>query len=89
MFNRDITKQAIGVIFSTKKKKAQHPELVFNGIPVSREENTKYLGVYLDSGLNFSKHVSGAVIKATKGISFLKYISRKVTCRINCMPDPI
>ena len=33
VFNPDITKQAIEVIFSTKKKKPEHPELVFNGIP--------------------------------------------------------
>ena len=51
VFNPDITKQAIEVIFSAEKKRAQHPELVFNGIPVSREENPKHLVVYLDIGL--------------------------------------
>ena len=42
---------AIEVIFSVKKKKPEHPELIFNVIPVSRENYTKHLGVYLDSGL--------------------------------------
>ena len=44
--------------------------LIFNGIPVSREEHTKLLGGYLDSGLNFSKHIREAVMKATKDIIF-------------------
>ena len=82
VFNPDLTKQAIEVIFSAKKKKPEHPELVFNGIPVSREEHTKHLGVYLDSGLNFSKHIREAVCKATKGISLLKYLSKYVSRKV-------
>ena len=54
VFNPDIIKQAIEVIFSCKKNKPPHPDLVFNVIPVSREPITKHLGVYLDSRLNFS-----------------------------------
>ena len=90
VFNTDITKQTIEVIFSTKKKETRHPELVCNEIPVSREESTKHLDVYLDSGLNFSKHVREAVIKATKGISLLKhlskYVSRKVSYKLYVRP---
>ena len=78
VFNPDITKQAVEVIFSFKKKKPYHPELIFNGVPVSREEHTKHLGVYLDSKLNFSKHIQEAVGKATKGLSIMKYLSRFV-----------
>ena len=55
IFNPDITKQAIEVIFSVKKNKLAHRELFFNDIPVPRRDNTKHLGVYLDSRLNFSK----------------------------------
>ena len=51
VFNPDITKQAIEVLFSVKKKKPVHPELLFNGITVSREDHTEHLGVYLDSKL--------------------------------------
>ena len=61
VFNPDITKQAIEVIFSVKKKKPEHPELLFSGTLVSREDLTKHLGVYLDSGFNFSKHIREAV----------------------------
>ena len=82
VFNPDLTKQAIEVIFSVKKNKPNHPELIFNGIPVSREDHTKHLGVYLDSGLNFSKHIREAVMKATKGISLLKYLSKYVSRKV-------
>ena len=61
VFNPDITKQAIEVIFSCKDKKPDHPELTFNGIPIARKPFTKHLGVYLDSKLNFSKHIKEKV----------------------------
>ena len=38
----------------------------------------KHLGVYLDSGLNFSKHIREVVLKALKGVSMLKYLSKYV-----------
>ena len=82
VFNPDITKQAVEVIFSFKKEKPYHPELIFNGVPVSREEHTKHLGVYLDSKLNFSKHIREAVGKATKGLSIMKYLSRFVSRKV-------
>ena len=82
VFNPDITKQAVEVIFSVKKKKPNHPDLEFNGIPVAREDHTKHLGVHLDSRLNFSKHISEAVRKAAKGLSLLKYLSKYVPRKI-------
>ena len=82
VFNPDITKQAVEVIFSVKKKKPDHPNLTFNGIPVAREDSTKHLGAHLDSRLNFSKHISEAVRKATKGLSLLKYLSKYVPRRV-------
>ena len=77
-----MNKQAIEVIFSVKKKKPEHLNLLFNHIPVSREDHTKHLGVYLDSGLSFSKHVREAVMKATKGVSLLKYLSKYVSRKV-------
>ena len=78
VFNPDITKQAVEVIFSVKRKKPHHPDLNFNGIPVAREDSTKHLGFHLDSRLNFAKHITEAVRKATKGLSLLKYLSKYV-----------
>ena len=75
-FNPDITKQAIEVIFSTKYKKENHPPLFFSGIPVARNDSTKHLGFYLDEKLSFKKHISEAIIKAKRGVSLLKFLSR-------------
>ena len=78
VFNPDITKQAIEVVFSCKNKKPDHPELSFGGIPIARQPFTKHLGVYLDARLNFSKHIKEKVLKAMKGISLLKFLSKYV-----------
>ena len=78
MFNPDITKQAVEIIFSVKNKITVHPELIFNDVPVAREKSTKHFGIHLDTRLNFSKHVREAVLKATKGTSILKMLSKYV-----------
>ena len=78
VFNPDISKQAIEIIFSCKNNKTDHPELTFNGIPIARKPFTKHLGVYLDSRLNFSKHIKEKVAVAMKGISVLKFLSKYV-----------
>ena len=78
VFNPDMSKQAIEVIFSCKKHKPDHLELNFNRIPIAREPFTKHLGVYLDSRLNFSKHIKEQVLKAMKGVSLLKFLSKYV-----------
>ena len=78
-----ITKQAIEVIFSVKKNKLVHQELFFNDIPVARRDNnTKHLGIYLDSRLNFSKHMKEALIKTTKVIGLLKHLSKCVSRKV-------
>ena len=75
VFNPDLTKQAVEVIFSVKTKKPVHFELSFNDIPVARKEFTNHLGLYLDERLSFAKHVRESIIKAKKGTSVLKFIS--------------
>ena len=49
---------------------------------MSRKDHTKHLGVYLDSELSFSKHIREAVMKATKGVSLLKYLSKYVSRKV-------
>ena len=56
VFNPDITKQAVEVIFSVKNKKPNLPE------PDTRENCTKHLGVHLDDLLNFCKHIREAIL---------------------------
>ena len=58
VFNPDITKQAIEVIFSVKTIKPDHPEYIFNEIPVARKDCTKHLGVHLDEKPSFATHNS-------------------------------
>ena len=49
VFNPDLTKQAVEVVFSCKNIICLHPGLTFNGIPIARKPFTKHLGAYLDS----------------------------------------
>ena len=89
VFNPDITKQAVEIIFSVKNKITVHPELIFNDVPVAREESTKHLGIHHDTRLNFSKHVKEAVLKATKGIRIFKMLSKYVDRNIQTLcPSP-
>ena len=82
VFNPDITKQAIEVIFTQKYKKPIHPPLTFNGIPVARAESTKHLGVTLDHHLTFRKHITNAIEKANKGIGLMLYLSKYVNRKV-------
>ena len=86
VFNPDISIQAIEVIFSVKKKKPDHPDLVLTGVPVARHEHTRHLGVYLDSVLNFSKHIRESVLKALKDVRILKYLSKYVNRNVIDLP---
>ena len=78
-FNPDISKQAIEVIFSHKKKKPVHPPLHFNGIPVKRETHTQHLGVILDQRLSFRLHIEEKIKKANKGLGLLRFLSKYIT----------
>ena len=82
VFNPDFTKQAVEVVFSSKKNKDIHPLLNFNGIPVARKSFTKHLGLFLDESLSFHKHIKEKVSKAMNGISILKFLSKFVSKEI-------
>jgi len=82
VFNPNLNKQAIEVVFSVKKDKGIHPDLSLNGIPVEKKDFMKHLGFYLDSRLCFSKHIKEAVLKAKKGLSLLKYLSKYVSRKV-------
>ena len=56
--------------------------MAFNGIPVSRELYTKHLGLFLDTNLNFSKHIHEAITKASRGLSLLKFVSKYVSRKV-------
>ena len=75
-FNPDPTKQATEVLFSCKKCKPFHPQLAFNGAPVKTMNEQKPLGLILDSGLSFTKHLNEKIIKAKKNIGLTKQLSK-------------
>ena len=75
-FNPDPQKQAVELIFSTKRIEIDHPEIRFNNIPVTKVDEHKHLGIILDSKLSFSAHIKAAISKARKGVGLLKYLSK-------------
>ena len=56
-FNPDPSKQATEVLFSCKKVSPSHPQLTFNGTVIKKVNEQKHLGLILDSGLSFKKHL--------------------------------
>ena len=74
-FNPDPTKQATGILFSCKKS-VNHPQLIFNGSAVVQVNEQKHLGLTLEPGLSFEKHISEKIIKAKKNIGILKHLSK-------------
>ena len=75
-FNPDPTKQATEVLFSCKKIRPNHPQLIFNGTVVKKVNEQKHLGLILDSGLSFKKHLDEKIIKAKKNIGIIKHLSK-------------
>ena len=71
-FNPDPIKQATEVLFSCKRSSPNHPLLIFNGTVVTNENDQKHLGLTLDSGLSFEKHLTGKIMKAKKNIGIIK-----------------
>ena len=80
-FNPDPIKQATEVLFSCKKKSVNHPQLNFNGIAVVKVNEQKHLGLTLEPGLSFEKHLSEKIIKAKKNIGILKHLSKFLPLR--------
>ena len=80
LFNPDISKQAVEVIFSNKHKKSVHPPLIFNGIPVKLVDETLHLGMTLDSKLSFDKHLDAKLAKARQGLGIMKQLKKWVSC---------
>ena len=74
-FNPDPQKQAVELTFSRKKIEIDHPNILFNNIPVKEVDEHRHLGIVLDKKLSFSAHIKEAISKTRKGIGMLKYLS--------------
>ena len=63
-------------LFSCKKVGPIHPHLIFNGTVVKKVNEQKHLGLILESGLSFEKHLSEKIMKAKKNVGILKHLSK-------------
>ena len=77
VFNPDITKQAVEIIFSAKKEKLNHPSL-----DLARKSFTKPLGLYL----SFAKYIKEKISEAMNRIALLKFLSKHISKDILNMP---
>ena len=75
-FNPDPAKQATEMIFSCKKIKQNHPQLLFNGDEVAKVDDQKHLGLILDPKLSFQKHLNEKISKAKANIGIIKHLSK-------------
>ena len=75
-FNPDPRKQAIELIFSTKRDNSDHPMLHFNNLRVTKLDKHKLLGLVLDSKLSFLSHINAAISKSRKALGILKFLSK-------------
>ena len=73
-FNPDPSKQATEVLFSCKKVSPSHPQL--NGTVIKKVNEQKHLGLILDSGLSFKKHLNEKIIITKKNIGIIKHLSK-------------
>ena len=76
-FNPDPKKQANEVIFSRKSVShcLSHPPIKFNERDIKKYNHQKYLGVILDSSLNFNTHIDQKIKKCNKLIGLLRRLS--------------
>ena len=65
-FNPDASKQSTEILFSCKKSSPNHPQLIFSGTIVAKVNEQKHLGLLLDSGLSFGKHLNEKIITPNK-----------------------
>ena len=80
-FNAELLKQAQEVIFSRKRNKPHHPDIIFNGSPVKKSSYQKHLVMFLDSKLDFDEHIKGVFDKTSKYIGLI--------CKLrNFLPRP-
>ena len=71
-FYPDPLKQAQEVIFPQKRNKPYRPDIIFNSNPVKNSSYQKYLGMFVDSKLDFDEHIKGVFEKTSKSIGLIR-----------------
>ena len=75
-FNPDPAKHATAILFTCKNSNLNHPQLIFNGTAGVSVSEHKHLGLILEPGLSFEKHLSKKISKAKKNVGILKHLSK-------------
>ena len=70
-FTPDPLKQAQEVVFSRKRNKPHHSDIIFNGNPIKKSSYQKHLGMFLDIPLDFDEHIKGVFEKTSKSIGLV------------------
>ena len=81
-FSPDPSKQAQEVIFCHKTKRPNHPELIFNNIPVNQTSYQKHPGMFLDNKLNFGEYLKYITNKVNKSIGLLRKLQMILSRRL-------
>ena len=55
------------------------PQLIFNGTDAVNVSEHKHLGLILEPGLSFEKHLNDRISKAKKNVGILKHLSKCLT----------
>ena len=58
-----------------KSTAANHGTIYFNNVLVIRENIQKYLGLFLDSKLNFLDYITEKIKETTKGIDVIRKVN--------------
>ena len=69
------TSKSVAVIFAKKTPNINHPNLMLNNEPLKYVPHFKYLGVTLDTHLNFNKHFEDIKQRCTRRINILRCIA--------------
>ena len=83
-FNPDVNKQATEMLFTSKNKGPPHPNLFFNGNLVTKSFEQKHLGLILEPGLSFQKHILEKIKKAKKYLVIIKRLSNFFPVKTLC-----
>ena len=75
-FYPDPLKQAQEVIFPQKRNKPYCPDIIFNSNPVKNSSYQKYLGMFVDSKLDFDEHIKGVFEKTSKSIGLIRKLRK-------------
>ena len=78
-FNPDPNKQAQKVTFPRKLNNPNHPSLNFNNTVIIQSTTHKYLGMILDTKLDFQEHLKDKFSKISKTIGILRKLQKILT----------